>query len=66
MSIMQRHTGNEVDFVLCCPVLDDIRKKFILIKFCKQSCFFRLNLLLASSYQDIVIKLNFSGLGFQN
>ena len=48
---------NEVHFVLCCPMLDDIRKQFIRPKFCKHPCLFRLSLLLASTNQEIVRKL---------
>ena len=49
---------DEVHFVLCCPMLDDIRKQFIPPKFCKQPCVFRLSLLLASTNQEIVRKLS--------
>ena len=49
---------DEVHFVLCCPMLDDIRKQFIPPKFCKHPCVFRLNLLLASTNQEIVRKLS--------
>ena len=34
---------DEVHFVLCCPMLDDIRKQFIPPKFCKHPCVFRLS-----------------------
>ena len=51
---------DEVHFVLCCPMLDDIRKQFIPPppppKFCKHPCLFRLSVLLASSNQEIVRK----------
>ena len=50
---------DEVPFVLCCPLLDDIRKQFIPPKFCKHPCLFRLSLLLASANQEIVRKLSF-------
>ena len=49
---------DEVHFVLCCPMLDDIRKQFIPPKFCKHPCLFRLSLLLASTNQEIVRKLS--------
>ena len=48
---------DEVHFVLCCPVLDDIRKQFIPPKFCKHPCLFRLSLLLASTDLENVRKL---------
>ena len=48
---------DEVHFVLCCPMLDDIRKQFIPPKFCKHPYLFRLSLLLASTNQEIVRKL---------
>ena len=48
---------DEVHFVLCCPMLDDIRKQFIPPKFCQHHCFFRLSLLLASTNLEIVRKL---------
>ena len=50
---------DEVHFVLCCPMLDDIRTQFIPPKFCKHPCLFRLSLLLASTNQEIVRKLSF-------
>ena len=49
---------DEVHFVLCCPMLDDIRKQFIPPKCCKHPCLFRLSLLLASTNQEIVRKLS--------
>ena len=49
---------DEVHFVLCCPVLDDIRKQFIPPKFCKHPCLFRLSLLLASTDLENVRKLS--------
>ncbi len=49
---------DEVHFVLCCPVLDDLRKQYIPPKFCKNPCCFRLSLLLASTNQEIIRKLS--------
>ena len=50
---------DEVHFVLCCPMLDDIRKQFIPPNLCKHPCVFRLSLLLASTSQVIVRKLSY-------
>ena len=58
MSIMRRSKEDEVHFVLCCPMLHDIRKQFIPPKVCKHPCVFRLSLLLALTNQEIVRKLS--------
>ena len=50
---------DEVHFVLCCPVLDDLRKQYIPPKFFKNPCCFGLSLLLASTHQEIIRKLTF-------
>ena len=49
---------DEVHFVVCCLVLDDLRKQFIPPKFCKHPCIFRLSLLLASTNLETVRKLS--------
>ena len=49
---------DEVHFVLCCPMLDDIRKQFIPPNVCKHACLFTLSLLLASTNQETVRKLS--------
>ena len=59
MSIIREAKEGEVHFVLCCPMLDDIRKQFIHPKFCKHPCLFRLSQLLASTNQEIVRKTIF-------
>ena len=60
---------DEVHFVLCCPMLDDVRKQFIPPKFCKHPCPFRLSLLwlhptrkLSENYQFFCIRLSRLGI----
>jgi len=45
---------NEVHFVLCCTFLTDLRLRFISEKFYKNPNLFRLNLLMASTQEEIV------------
>ena len=48
---------NEVHFVLCCPALDEVRQKYIPVKYTRQRNSFRLCLLLASSHHEVVHNL---------
>ena len=67
----KRHTNNdlfcplceeaqekELHFVLCCPMLSDLREQFIPAKFNKFPGLFRLSLLLASNNESIVRNLS--------
>ena len=47
-----------VHFVLCCHMLQEIKKQFIPPKFCKHPCLFRINLLLTSTNERIVRRLS--------
>ena len=47
----------EVHFVLCCPVLSDIRNVFIPLKYYRNPCLFRLILLLSSPSEEVIRKL---------
>ena len=47
-------TEDEIHFVLQCPVLGDIRKKFIPRKYYTRPCLFKLSLLMSSEKENIV------------
>ena len=49
---------NELHFVLCCPMLSDLREQFIPAKFHKFPSLFRFSLLLASNNENIVRNLS--------
>ena len=49
---------NELRFVLCCPMLSDLREQFIPAKFHKFPSSFRFRLLLASNNENIVRNLS--------
>ena len=49
---------NELRFVLCCPMLSDLREQFIPAKFHKFPSSFRFRLLLASNNENIVGNLS--------
>ena len=42
---------DEVHVLFCCPILDDLRKKFIKPKYYSNPCFFRMVLLLTAKYE---------------
>ena len=48
---------DEVHFVLCCPVLEDVRQNYIPVKYSRQPNLFRLCLLMASSHPEVVRSL---------
>ena len=45
---------DEVHFMLCCPVLQNLRETFIAPKYWRQPCLFKLVLLLSSTNVDVV------------
>ena len=49
---------NEVHFVLCCPVLSDLREQYIPKKFFSYPCSFRLTLLLSSRNEKVLSNLS--------
>jgi len=49
---------DELHFVLCCPVLNELRHQYILPKFYRNPCLFRLSMLMASTNQHIVKNLS--------
>ena len=52
--LCNNHEEDELHFVLCCPALKDIREKFIPLKYFRQPCLFKLNLLMSSvRYVDV-------------
>ena len=48
---------SEIHFVLCCPVLDDIRRQYISPKYYNYPCDFRLTLLLSSRHEQTIRNL---------
>jgi hypothetical protein len=44
---------NEVHFVFCCPVLNDLRNRFIPCKYFRQPSFFRLSMLMSSRNENL-------------
>ena len=49
---------DEVHFVFCCPVLRELRDRFIPPKYCRQPCAFKLTLLLSSTRHNDVRNLS--------
>ena len=48
---------DEIYFVLCCPILNDLRQQLIPYRFFRQPCLFRLTMLLSSENEEIVRNL---------
>ena len=48
---------DDLHFLLCCPVLNNLRERYIPLKFYRNPCQFRASLLLASENETIVKKL---------
>eukprot|EP00745_Piridium_sociabile_P022013 TRINITY_DN34072_c0_g1_i3.p1 TRINITY_DN34072_c0_g1~~TRINITY_DN34072_c0_g1_i3.p1 ORF type:complete len:362 (+),score=-8.76 TRINITY_DN34072_c0_g1_i3:191-1276(+) len=48
---------DEVHFVLCCPMLNDLRQKYIPMKYYRNPAFFRLALLMSSTNKNVICNL---------